>query len=73
VKLKKLYAQARKYDAMALSLYHSGDWQSFHAIIALRNAFMEVITAHPKNPHTRLAVMCRVISGLSGREDEVKV
>jgi hypothetical protein len=72
MKLKSLYEDARREDELAVTCYRTANWDSFRVCIARRNALIDAIFLHPKNLYTRLAIMCRVISGLSGKEEELK-
>jgi hypothetical protein len=70
--LDRLWELAREADRDCLRLYHRSAWVEFHKIILWRNAVMRMIFEHPANPYSYMAVLCRTISGLSGREDELK-
>lgn len=72
MKLKKLYAEARREGDLARACYQTANWDSHKVCIARRNALMDAIFTHPKNIYSYIAIMCRVIDGLSGNENQLK-
>jgi hypothetical protein len=71
MKLKKIYKQARMFDAAGLASYHH-DTKKVKAACDVRDALICLIYRHPKNIYSHRAIMSRVIQGLSGHEDELK-
>jgi hypothetical protein len=70
--LDRLCELAREADRDALALYRRSSWGDFSEVIRWRNALMRMIFEHPDNPYSYMAIMCWTISGLSGREHELK-
>lgn len=70
--IEKLYEIARLEDDLAKACYQQSLWEEHRTCVLRRNAFMALIYQHPDNVHTKAAINCRVISGLSGKENELK-
>lgn len=72
MRLERLYVMAHEESELAQAAYQMADWQAHHAIIQRRNAIMDAIFVHPKNVYSYVAIMCRIIPGLSGSEHQLK-
>lgn len=55
-----------------MELIRETKWARFSQIINWRNMLMRQIADHPDNPYSYRAIMSRVITGLSGGENELK-
>lgn len=72
MKLERLYEMAHEEAELARAAYHMADWDAHRAVIQRRNAIIDAIFVHPKNIYAYVAIMCRVIPGLSGSEHKLK-
>lgn len=70
--LDRMWQVAFQADREGGCSWREGNWPAFHTAIYFRNIMMDHIFAHPDNIFSREAIMCRVIAGLSGSEDQLK-